>query len=74
MILPENENAIELFLNVQTQWNTSVGGITGLNYASVLAVINIFGYDDSKAVFSDLQVMEITALQIFNKTQVKNNA
>ena len=71
MILPENENAIELFLNVQTQWNTSVGGITGLNYASVLAVINIFGYDDSKAVFSDLQVMEITALQIFNKTQVK---
>jgi len=69
--LPENENAIELFLNVQTQWNTSVGGITGLNYASVLAVINIFGYDDSKAVFSDLQVMEITALQIFNKTQVK---
>jgi len=71
LILPENENAIELFLNVQTQWNTSVGGITGLNYASVLAVINIFGYDDSKAVFSDLQVMEITALQIFNKTQVK---
>ena len=71
MIFPENENAIELFLNVQTQWNTSVGGITGLNYASVLAVINIFGYDDSKAVFSDLQVMEITALQIFNKTQVK---
>ena len=70
MIFPENENAIELFLNVQTQWNTSVGGITGLNYASVLAVINIFGYDDSKAVFSDLQVMEITALQIFNKTQV----
>ena len=71
MIFPENENAIELFLNVQTQWNTSVGGITGLNYASVLAVIDIFGYDDSKAVFSDLQVMEITALQIFNKTQVK---
>ena len=34
--------ALELFFAVQTQWNYSMDGITGLNYAGVLAVVALY--------------------------------
>jgi hypothetical protein len=63
----ENWPSVELFLRVQTQWNTSVGGITGLNYAGVLAIMELYKYDDSIAVFEGLQIMEIKAMSLLNK-------
>jgi hypothetical protein len=66
-VLPENWDAIDLFLRCQTQWNTSVGGVTGLNYASVLAIIDMYKYADPVSVFEDLQVLEITAMSLLNK-------
>lgn len=66
-VWPENWDAIDLFFKCQTQWNTSVGGVTGLNYASVLAIIDMYKYPDPVSVFEDLQVLEITVMGLLNK-------
>ena len=66
-VWPDNWEIVEMFLRVQTQWNMSFGGITGLNYASVLAIMDMYKYDDPVTVFEDLQVLEVTALRLLNK-------
>ena len=45
----------------------SFGGITGLNYASVLAIIDMYKYGEPSSVFEDLQVIEISAMEALNK-------
>jgi hypothetical protein len=63
----ENIDIVKCFLSVQSQWNTSVGGITGLNYVSVLAIIDMYKYDEPIAVFEGVQVMEAAAMALMNK-------
>ncbi len=67
MVWPENWDALDLFLKSQTQWRSSVGGITGLDYGGVLAIMGMYKYDDPVTVFEDLQVLEVTALRLLNK-------
>ena len=64
-VWPENWDTVELFLRCQTQWRTSVGGVTGFDYSSVLALVNMYAYDVS--VFEDLQIMEAAAIDLLNK-------
>ncbi len=66
-VFEENWPAVELFLRAQTQWRTSVGGVTGLDYAGVVALTKIYSVDNLPDVFLDLQVMEATAMVILNK-------
>ncbi len=63
----ENWSAVELFIRSQTQWRTSVGGVTGLDYAGVVALTKIYSVENLPDVFRDLQVMEATAMAILNK-------
>jgi hypothetical protein len=58
---------VELFMRVSTQWRTSVGGITGLDYSAVIAVINMYAYPEPRSVLEDLQVMEVAAMVEMNK-------
>ena len=64
-VWPENMQVVELFLRCQTQWRTSVAGITGLDYSGVAIVINMYGYKPE--IFEDLQIMEIAAIELLNK-------
>jgi len=64
-VWPENWPAVELFLRCQTQWRTSVGGVTGFDYSSVLSLVNMYSY--SKETFEDLQIMEVAAISYLNK-------
>ena len=66
-VFEENWVTVEFFLKCQTQWNTSMGGVTGLNYAGVLALANILEIDNFKNVFEDLQVLEVEAIQLLDK-------
>ena len=68
-VWPENWDALELFLRCQTQWRTSVGGVTGLDYSSVLGLVNMYAY--SKETFEDLQIMEAKAIELLNKQGAK---
>ena len=66
VILKENKDALTLFLSVQTQFKTGFGGVSGLDYAAVIQVANMYSYD-LPSVFEDLQVMEVKALELINK-------
>ena len=70
-VWPENEEAVLLFLRVQTQWRTSMAGVTGLDYASVVATAKLYSIEDLPSVFEDLQVMEIAAMNLLNKKEAK---
>tara|TARA_Y100001963_G_scaffold151717_1_gene235109 strand:- start:2356 stop:2598 length:243 start_codon:yes stop_codon:yes gene_type:complete len=63
----ENWDVVSLFLRCQTQWRTSVGGITGLDYASVVSIAKLYKYKDLPSVIEDLQIMEIAAMAEMNK-------
>jgi hypothetical protein len=52
------------WLRVQTQWRTSFGGLVGLDYPAVLAVLRV---DPDSEIFDGLQVMEFAALQALKK-------
>ena len=71
-ILPENIDAISLFLRVQTQFRIGFGGVTGLDYAAVIQVANMYSYNKLPFLFEKLQIMEIKALELINK-EGKNN-
>ena len=72
-VFPENLDIVKCFISCQSQWNTSFGGITGLDYASVLAVINMYKYSDPIAVFEGIQIMEAAAMAVMNKKEDKSN-
>lgn len=62
-VLPENWDAVCLFLALQTQWNiTPSGARSGLNYTSVRIVSNLRGMKLTPELFSDLQLMELTVI------------
>ncbi len=48
---------------MQTQWRTSFGGLVGLDYPAVLAVLDRLKLDPDGEIFDGLQVMEFAALQ-----------
>lgn len=64
-MLPENWEAVQLFLKCATQWRTSgLSGIrTGLDYPSVEAVMRITGVRDRPDVFWRLQLIEDEVLK-----------
>lgn len=63
----ENWDTVLMFLRLQTQWNASMGGVTGLNYSSLEYLGRLYPVEDPVALFEGLQVMEIKALTCLNK-------
>lgn len=64
-IWPENWSAVEVFGGMLTQWRIGMAGPTGLDYAALPAVMELFGTEDRKAAFEGLMVMEREALNVF---------
>ncbi|WP_414858725.1 DUF1799 domain-containing protein [Paucibacter sp. TC2R-5] len=60
---PEHVPAFELWMQVQTQWQVSMAGPTGLDYAGVEALMRIKRVMRPKLRFLQLQAMERGALQ-----------
>jgi hypothetical protein len=52
---------------MQTQWNASMGGVTGLNYSSLEYLCRLYSVKDPVSLFEGIQVMEVTALASLNK-------
>jgi len=63
----ENWDIVEMFLRMQTQWNVSMGGVSGLNYLSLDYLCRLYEVKDPVALFEGVQVMELTALASLNK-------
>ncbi|MHA7855434.1 DUF1799 domain-containing protein [Marinobacter shengliensis] len=64
-MLPENWEALQVFLKCATQWrHAGMEGVrTGLEYSSVDAVMRITGVKDPSDTFWRLQLIESGALE-----------
>lgn len=55
-----------MFLRCQTQWRTTMGGVTGLDYGAIAWLFRLYEVKDQRAVLEDLQVMEAAAVSALN--------
>lgn len=62
----ENWDTVVMFLRMTTQWNTSMAGLTGLNYPSLEWLCKLYSVKDPVAIFEGIQVMEMAALAVLN--------
>jgi hypothetical protein len=63
----ENWDIVMMFLRLQTQWNVTMGGYTGLKYEVLRWLCDLYSVEDPKAMLEGIQVMEAAALQELNK-------
>lgn len=70
---PQNWRAVQLFSECATQWRTSAGGATGLDYVAVLAIMKLRGYNKKqrKKLLADIGVMEAEALEVMRERNGK---
>lgn len=69
LIDKDNWDSVMLFFRLSTQWvYGAMGGVIGLNYAGVKAVLDLI-YPKKKhaALFDDIQVMERAAATLLNE-------
>lgn len=66
-VWPENWEAVQMFLRVQTQWRTSMGGLLGLDYGAVSWLFRLYAIQDERSTLEALQVMEAAALATINE-------
>ncbi|WP_185640590.1 DUF1799 domain-containing protein [Burkholderia sp. Bp9142] len=82
-VLPENWEAVELFVAVGTQWRKSVvaslngGGVIyeGLDYPAVEAAMRMFGFRRKRhrELFAAVRVMERAALKVFSDRTLRSS-
>jgi hypothetical protein len=64
--------ALEVFFAVQTQWNYSMDGLTGLNYSSVIAVIALYSKKrDRLTLLHEVAEVERGFLRAINEKKTK---
>lgn len=65
---PENEEAINLFCSISTQWRIGMAGPTGLDYNVLFARMGRMALTDEahERLFQDIRVVESEALTIIN--------
>ncbi len=63
----ENWDTVMMFMRLQTQWNVTMGGYTGLKYEVLRWFCDLYSVEDPRAMVEDIQVMESAALQELNK-------
>lgn len=68
-VYPENWPALTLFLRLSTQWRFRAQTPTGLDYPSVLALLDVYGCEDRPDIFDRLRIMEQAAVAEFQKRQ-----
>jgi hypothetical protein len=69
LVWPENKQSVAVFLSMRTQWFQSMGGPTGLNYASLNELWRRLKVPESDrdAIFQDLLVLEDAAMSEMHK-------
>lgn len=64
-VYPENWESLQLYLALQTQWFISpTGHRTGINYVSIHPVCRLMGIKMTRELFADLQLMELTQINL----------
>lgn len=67
-VWPDNMPAINLFSSISTQWRTSMGGVTGLDYNVLFNRMDRMKLSEQEYewMFDDIRVIESEALSAIN--------
>jgi hypothetical protein len=65
LVDPENWQSVQAFMGVQTQWRAGSSGPIGLDYTALQSTLPILGFEVTKELMRDIQVIEFTALNVF---------
>ncbi|MBW1778748.1 MAG: DUF1799 domain-containing protein [Deltaproteobacteria bacterium] len=57
-MLPENEDAVEIFFECSTQWRAGIGGVIGLDYPAVFQVAEALNIPITREVMAKIQHLE----------------
>jgi hypothetical protein len=73
-VWPENIQAINLFISLQTQWIVGAAGPTGLNYIPLFARMDRMKLSEQEYewMFDDIRVIEAEALAAFKAINTKD--
>ena len=63
----DNWEVVMMFIRLQTQWNTTMGGFIGIKYEVLEWLCRLYSVKDSCFMFESLQVMEAEALKHLNE-------
>ena len=66
-VIPEAWPALEIFLNVQTQWRVDSGNLIGLDYMAVKWVFDLLEVEKPAELLADLQVIEAKIVETLSK-------
>ena len=56
-----------IFIRMMTQWRTTMGGVTGLDYSVLQMLFDLYDISNQVEVFEDIQIMEREAMKLLNK-------
>ncbi len=71
VVYEENWETVSMFLRMQTQWDTTMGGYAGLRYEVLLlsgGLFDLYNVDKRRDMLEGLQIMEAAALPELNKS------
>lgn len=68
-IFPDNLDAVDVFITMDTQWSVGFSGRTGLDYSKLPFVMRMAGIERKEwpRIFDSVRVMERAALEHLNK-------
>lgn len=58
-VWPENWEAYEMFLRLQTQWRIGLNGVPGIDYSTMRWLFDVYETTRPRELFEDLQLMEL---------------
>ena len=65
---PKNFNAVQVFLDCDTQWRGRAdGGVIGLDFSTVLQVANLVAPDDPLTLLRDVKIIASRAAELINE-------
>ena len=69
LILPDNLEAVNLFIDLSTQWRVGASGASGLDYNVLFQMLNMHRVPKKKwaSLIDDIQVMEGQALETMSE-------
>lgn len=73
-LFPDNWDTFMVFEFMSTQWRTTTGGVTGLDYNVIPLAFQMIDVDkeDQTEVMHGVRVMETTAISIMQENQQNN--
>ena len=69
VVWAEHEDAVMIFLCIQTQWRPGPNGVIGLDYGVLLGpgrMFDLYSVESPRQTLEDLQVMEARAKELIN--------